>query len=312
MLHVPTNRIYSWGSTLYGQLGLATLGNNDTINVANIGIGSGNANSMSRRRVHGPTEIVIPGVTGGVDVNVQLPLPVSGTLGSNSNTNKVISLTGIVHIPSSPAGAGAAESSRVWLTYITDLCAGEHHNMILTTSIPLQQQQVSANAGGVAVNGGTVYVPSWTNPAAATNTTPGKAIPPVFPITNVYTWGYNLEGQCGHAGSVMHVKIPRLVDYFQDQQVFITNIYAGLNYSMAIGRPVMEWSGRFCDVPLLLPDRGRYHQSHDGIGHRGINIYGWGYCDGGWLGLVTPPALSLPYIDADNVSPTGYNFPLAT
>ena len=168
---------------------------------------------------------------------------------------------------------------------------------------------------------GTVYTPAWVSPP-----TPG--VPPVLPTTDVYSWGYNLEGQCGHAGSLMHVKIPRVLECFHrpspgcpgpgsqsPSPVYVTGVYAGLNYSMAIGRPGGEWGalgGRGSDIPLLLPDRGRYHHSLEGTAHRGTAVYGWGYCDGGWLGLVTPPAASLPYIDADSVSPAGYDFPMAT
>jgi len=85
---------------------------------------------------------------------------------------------------------------------------------------------------------------------------------------SVYSWGYNAEGQCGQ-GNLFNLKTPRRIDFFDNLQV--VSIECGASWSMAVTK--------------------------SGI------LYGWGYGDGGWLGI--PPQDRLPYIEVDNLSGSG-------
>ena len=85
---------------------------------------------------------------------------------------------------------------------------------------------------------------------------------------SVYSWGYNAEGQCGQ-GNLFNLKTPRRIDFFDNLQV--VSVECGASWSMAVTK--------------------------SGI------LYGWGYGDGGWLGI--PPSDRLPYVEVDNLTGTG-------
>jgi hypothetical protein len=79
---------------------------------------------------------------------------------------------------------------------------------------------------------------------------------------SVYAWGYGTEGQTGQ-GDMFHLKIPRRIEYFDSLQ--IVRIACGLSWSMAVSR-----SG---------------------------TLYGWGYGDGGWLGIGS--STKLPQVEPE-------------
>lgn len=95
----------------------------------------------------------------------------------------------------------------------------------------------------------------------------------------LYSWGHNLEGQCGH-GTAVNVKQPRRVDFF-GPMIRIKEIACGSSWSVAVTA-----SGR---------------------------AYSWGHGDGGWLchPAPVPPLLSLeevveciPYVDSTTEDPS--------
>lgn len=82
----------------------------------------------------------------------------------------------------------------------------------------------------------------------------------------VYSWGYNGEGQCGH-GNVLHLRTPRRIERLRRTQ--IEDIACGSTWSLAIAS-------------------------------KGV-LYAWGYGDGGWLGLQLSQGEldNLPIVDPD-------------
>jgi len=289
MLHVPTNRLYAWGSTLYGQLGVSSLSNTDTVNVQNIGIGSGNSSAQARRRLSVPQEIHVASVTGGV------PVTVTGLKGGG--LEDICTITGCLQ----SVGGGVSV-----LTYAVGLACGEHHNLMLTSSLPLTEAPRDVTTG-----------PS----------TKDKDAPPVYmmvpsadggpceysPLTQLYSWGYNLEGQCGHSGSVAHVKSPRSIEFFNpSNNLNIRSIHCGYNQCLVVATntlgatrpaPVLT-PGCLSAVPSKRESMLEANPTHGGSAE-GSMIFGWGYADGGWMGAVTPNPDTLPYIDPDNLVPGG-------
>jgi alpha-tubulin suppressor-like RCC1 family protein len=79
----------------------------------------------------------------------------------------------------------------------------------------------------------------------------------------VYSWGYGAEGQTGH-GNLLHLKTPQRIEFFDS--LHVVSICCGSLWSMAVSR-----AG---------------------------TLYGWGYGDGGWLGM--PCARNAPYAEADS------------
>jgi alpha-tubulin suppressor-like RCC1 family protein len=94
----------------------------------------------------------------------------------------------------------------------------------------------------------------------------------------VYSWGHNLEGQCG-VGTAVNVKTPKKIDFF-GPELRIKEICCGSSWCVAVSS-----SGR---------------------------AYSWGHGDGGWLCLPSPvpPLLDepsvqrvIPYIDSTPEDP---------
>lgn len=79
---------------------------------------------------------------------------------------------------------------------------------------------------------------------------------------SVYSWGYGAEGQCGH-GNTFHLRTPRRIDFFD--ALGVVRLSCGASWSMAITK-----SG---------------------------DLYGWGYNDGGWIGLQ--PKKVLPFVEPE-------------
>lgn len=96
----------------------------------------------------------------------------------------------------------------------------------------------------------------------------------------IYTWGYNLEGQCGNGGT-MNQKTPKRIEFPFDllegqsgiEGIEICEISCGSSWSNVI--------------------------TSSGI------VYTWGYGDGGWLGLE--PLANVPYIESELPSPPHTN-----
>jgi alpha-tubulin suppressor-like RCC1 family protein len=78
----------------------------------------------------------------------------------------------------------------------------------------------------------------------------------------VYSWGYGAEGQCGH-GNTFHLRTPRQIDFFNSLSV--VRLACGASWSMAITK-----SG---------------------------DLYGWGYNDGGWIGVQ--PKKRMPLVEPE-------------
>jgi alpha-tubulin suppressor-like RCC1 family protein len=93
----------------------------------------------------------------------------------------------------------------------------------------------------------------------------------------IYTWGYNLEGQCGNGGT-MNQKIPKRIEFPFD-------LWG--DSCVAEGKEILEIScgSSWSNV----------------ITSSGI-VYTWGYGDGGWLGLE-PLMKNVPYIESEFPSP---------
>lgn len=89
-------------------------------------------------------------------------------------------------------------------------------------------------------------------------------------VSSVYSWGYSSEGQTGH-GSLFHIKSPQRLTFFDS--LHIVRIACGSSWSTAV--------------------------SQAGC------LYGWGYNDGGWLGM-SPPS-RLPYLESDSSSGTAFS-----
>ena len=81
----------------------------------------------------------------------------------------------------------------------------------------------------------------------------------------VYSWGYSSDGQTGHA-TLIHCRTPKRMEFF-DLVDKIEQVDCGAGFSMA----------------------------------RDINgyLYGWGYGDGGWMGLKPPREEDMPVFDCD-------------
>jgi alpha-tubulin suppressor-like RCC1 family protein len=86
---------------------------------------------------------------------------------------------------------------------------------------------------------------------------------------SLYSWGYGCDGQPGHS-SLLHVRRPRKLDYFDDRDIVIDEIQCGSCYSMA--------------------------KDVDGY------VYAWGYGDGGWLGLKPLPEDEMPFVESDEAA----------
>lgn len=318
--HIPTNRMFSWGSSMYGQLGLSHLSNQDTINISSIGIGSGNAHAAERRRIRVPTELTIPHLSGGKPVHIQ------------SVNGEDVTITGVLDI----------KPNRTSLNYIVGITSGEHHNLLLSNKIYVEEISPVPCAQTITSDKKqSIYkLVNEKTSALSTATASSKPIVAANYIVNanntqIYSWGYNSEGQCGHTGSVSHVKTPKILDFFNceldgnvDTDVCVTSIHCGYNYSMV----TTNMSKMVKDV--ILPGRcgagntfsGRSANVHKKSGGLNVwkdtntsgshcSVYGWGYNDGGWMGLVVPNAAlpgavqsksvpqqpPLPFIDTDRV-----------
>lgn len=84
--------------------------------------------------------------------------------------------------------------------------------------------------------------------------------------SSVYSWGYGCDGQTGQ-GNVLHLRTPSRIEALDHQQ--ITEIICGSSYSFAIAK-----NG---------------------------TVFGWGYNDGGWLGIPRPD--NLPFVEPDDGPP---------
>jgi hypothetical protein len=94
----------------------------------------------------------------------------------------------------------------------------------------------------------------------------------------IYTWGYNLEGQCGNGGT-MNQKQPKRIEFPFD-------LAGGGGGATANGMEIVEIScgSSWSNV----------------ITSSGV-VYTWGYGDGGWLGLE--PMTNVPYVESEFPSP---------
>jgi alpha-tubulin suppressor-like RCC1 family protein len=86
---------------------------------------------------------------------------------------------------------------------------------------------------------------------------------------NIYSWGYGWDSQPGHS-SLLHVRRPRKLDYFHDKGIVIDDIQCGSSYT-------------------IVKDTYGY-------------VYGWGYADGGWLGIKPLPKDDMPMLESDDAA----------
>ena len=80
---------------------------------------------------------------------------------------------------------------------------------------------------------------------------------------NVFGWGYGLEGQCG-SGGTMNIRTPRQI-HFPDDLIQIQELCCGSSWTFVV--------------------------SSTG------DLFGWGYGDGGWIGIRPPD--NLPYVESE-------------
>jgi hypothetical protein len=104
----------------------------------------------------------------------------------------------------------------------------------------------------------------------------------------VYTWGYNLEGQCGNGGT-MNQRIPKQIEFPFD----LLGAGTGAEYqpNSSTGRDPMRIQHISCGSSWshVLTASGA--------------LYAWGYGDGGWFGLE--PLDGIPYIESELPPPSG-------